>query len=798
MQRAARTWGLWLCLALGVALAAWAVRVRDPAPADAPSTDFSAARAMADVRRVGAEPHPIGSAADDRVRAALLPRMAALGLDPQVREGVGLDLSKWAPHRLAAGEVRNLEGVIPGRDRTAPALLLMAHYDSVPNSPGAADDGAGVAAALEIARLLKATGPHARDVIVLLTDGEESGLLGAEAFFREDPWARRVGAVVNLEARGDAGRTAMFETGPGNAETIRLYAAAAQAPFANSLTGFLYHQLPNDTDFTQAYRRRLPGLNFAFTGDQLAYHTPLATPDHLSQQSLQHMGDQAAPAALALADAPRLPARTADLAYFDVLAVALVAYPPGWGWVVTLAGALLLGAAFVGARRWDGDQPRPTLGGVARGAAAAFTAALAAALVTHVAGRWLDGGGYVAGYGLYRAVGLLFAGVVLLVLGAALGVTAVSARGLGAGRLMAATLAAALLSLPRGPDLVTGGLALATLAGLFILRRRPLDLWSAWLGAAVALGVLALVLQATAPLAAPLAQWPFLIGAAAATWCAWAPRRARAAAFLAAGAAAVLLTAQLGALANGLFTAIGRSTPEVAAPFVLLLLPVLLPFAHAAAARRRTRFAAGAAVLLGAGVTAAAASGPPTPARPALTEALYVVDASGAQRRVAPLPRLDAWSRTVLAPPSGRPGRETLEPLFAHAVWTAPATAVAPPPPRLTLTRQDGRMRLLAVPAGGGRSLRLFLRSPGGLEDVRVQGRPSRMRGAPGRWALVSFDAPPPQGVTVDLAAGALEVQAFEQRDGWPPGAPARAKPPQLMAFGDSDTTLVGARAAIP
>lgn len=797
MERAARTWGLWLCLALGVALAAWAVSVRDPAPSDAPSTSFSATRAMADVRRVGSEPHPIGSAGAERVREALLARMSAAGLAPQVHEGVGLDRSKWAPDRLAAGQVRNIASVVPGRDRTAPALLLMAHYDSVPNSPGAADDGAGVAAALEIARLLKASGPHARDVILLLTDGEESGLLGADAFFREDPWARRVGFVVNLEARGDAGRTAMFETGPGNAQTIRLYAATARAPFANSLTGFLYHQLPNDTDFTQAYRRGLPGLNFAFTGDQLAYHTPLATPDHLSQQSLQHMGDQAAPAVLALADAARLPVRTADLAYFDVLGVELVAYPPDWGWALTLAGALLLGTAFFAARGSDAERD-PTLGGVARGAAAAFSATFAAALVAHVAGRWLDGGGYVAGYGLFRAVGLLFAGVVLLVLGAALGVTAVSARGLGAGRLMAATLVVAAISLPRGPDLVTGGLALATLAGLLVVRRRPLGFWSAWLGAGAALSLVALLLQAAAPLAAPLAQWPFLIAAAATAMCAWAPARARAPAFLGAGAAAVLLTAQLGALANGLFTAIGPSTPEVAAPFVLLLLPIFAPFAHAGAARRRTRVAAGAAVLLGAALIAAAALGPATPGRPALTAALYLVDASGVQRRVAPLPRLDAWSRAVLAPEGGRPGRETLEPLFTRAVWIAPASPLALAAPKLTLTRAAGRVRLLAVPSSGGRSLRLFLRSPGGLEDVRVQGRPSRMRGDPGRWGVVSFDAPPPQGVTIDLAAGPLEVEAFEQRDGWPAGAAVKAKPPQLMAFGDSDTTLVGARAAIP
>ena len=200
--------------------------------------------------------------------------------------------------------VQNLVGVLPGRDRYLPAILVMSHYDTVPNSPGAADDTTGVAAALEIARALKADGPHARDVIFLFTDAEEPGLLGADAFFNRDPLARRVGLVVNMEARGDAGRAAMFQTGPGNGALMSVFARAAKGPSANSLASAVYERMPNDTDFTHAARRGLPGLNLAFIDDQLAYHTPLARPDHLERGSLQHVGDQALPTIRALADAP--------------------------------------------------------------------------------------------------------------------------------------------------------------------------------------------------------------------------------------------------------------------------------------------------------------------------------------------------------------------------------------------------------------------------------------------------------------------------------------------------------------
>jgi hypothetical protein len=60
------------------------------------------------------------------------------------------------------------------------ALLVMAHYDSVPLSPGACDNAAAVAILIELARVLKAEPPE-RPVILAFTAAEEVGLAGAEA-----------------------------------------------------------------------------------------------------------------------------------------------------------------------------------------------------------------------------------------------------------------------------------------------------------------------------------------------------------------------------------------------------------------------------------------------------------------------------------------------------------------------------------------------------------------------------------------------------------------------------------------
>lgn len=69
---------------------------------------------------------------------------------------------------------------LPGRDPEG-VILLVAHYDSMPGGPGAADNGSGVVLLLELLRTLQ-TGPQMQqDVIFLFSDGEEPGMIGAQA-----------------------------------------------------------------------------------------------------------------------------------------------------------------------------------------------------------------------------------------------------------------------------------------------------------------------------------------------------------------------------------------------------------------------------------------------------------------------------------------------------------------------------------------------------------------------------------------------------------------------------------------
>ena len=100
--------------------------------------------------------------------------------------------------------MNNVVATIPGTNPTG-SVLMVAHYDSAPSGPGAADNAASVAAILEAMRALK-TGPAARnDLIVLFTDGEELGLLGAKAFVETQPALSNIKVVLNFEMRGDNG-----------------------------------------------------------------------------------------------------------------------------------------------------------------------------------------------------------------------------------------------------------------------------------------------------------------------------------------------------------------------------------------------------------------------------------------------------------------------------------------------------------------------------------------------------------------------------------------------------------------
>jgi hypothetical protein len=326
-----------LALALtGIALlfAATLLAYRPPAPlgANAPPGAFSAYRAEAILQDLvgNGVPHPIGSPDGARMREAIVERLSALGYAPELQSG-------WVCRDGVCGSPVNIIATLDGSTENKDAVMLAAHYDSVPAGPGASDDGAAVATLLEIARILAARPRPPHPVVLLLTDGEEKGMLGALLFVQQHPLSKRVKAAVNLEARGTSGPSLMFETGTANAWLMRLYGSASARPFTNSLYYLVYKQLPNDTDFSVFKAAAYQGFNFAFIGHVGHYHTPLDSVANASASSIQHQGDNALAALTALANSPTLHPPLAESVFFDSFARTLIAWPAAF----TLPAALL-------------------------------------------------------------------------------------------------------------------------------------------------------------------------------------------------------------------------------------------------------------------------------------------------------------------------------------------------------------------------------------------------------------------------------------------------------------------------
>lgn len=369
MDRLPNALGLLVVLLVGLG----AVIVPDPpAPlgTDAPLGEFSAARAAEHIDVVAAEPRPLASPGHTAAREYLVGTLDDLGWDTTVQEGIGWFSPTDSPTRRGAA-LSNIVATLPGADPTG-TVVLAAHYDTVTASPGASDDGIGIGTVLETARALSDGERPRNNVVVLLTDGEERGLLGARLFTAETPPFPGPMVVLNHEARGNAGMPLTFRISSPNADLVRILSQAPGA-LADSFTQTAFEALPNDTDFRRFDEAGLHGYDTAIAGGSAYYHTPLDTPDRLSRSSLQQMGDVALATArtLTVTDLTALDAGT------DVVTTTpwgLLHYPRWVEVALTLALVAAVAAlAVIRVRRRDASAGR-----IAGAAGVALFAAVAA------------------------------------------------------------------------------------------------------------------------------------------------------------------------------------------------------------------------------------------------------------------------------------------------------------------------------------------------------------------------------------------------------------------------------------
>jgi hypothetical protein len=293
---------------------------------EAPLSEFSTSRALQIVKAMTAKPHFVGSENHEVVANFLVKELENLGLETSLQEGFTMT------EKGTLVKAKNIIATIKGSGSNK-ALLLLSHYDSAPHSysKGASDDASGVATIIESVRaFLFSKSKHKNDIIILFTDAEELGLNGAALFVTEHQLSKKVGLVLNFEARGSSGPSYMLmETNDGNSNMIDAFSEGnTKYPVSNSLMYSIYKMLPNDTDLTVFREKgKIQGFNFAFIDNHFNYHTQQDTYQHLNTNSLAHQGSYLFPLLHYFSDANLTQLNsTRDKVYFSV-PFFLVRYP---------------------------------------------------------------------------------------------------------------------------------------------------------------------------------------------------------------------------------------------------------------------------------------------------------------------------------------------------------------------------------------------------------------------------------------------------------------------------------------
>ncbi|XP_066259368.1 endoplasmic reticulum metallopeptidase 1-like [Euwallacea similis] len=249
-------------------------------------------------------------------------------------------------------KVQNIAVKLSGRNGTY-SILINSHFDSVPTSSGASDDGINVAAMLEILRIFsKEAEKPLHNIVFLFNGAEETPLQASHGFITQHKWAKECKVIVNLDACGSGGKIILFQTGPDAPWLIKFYNGVPH-PFGQVAGEELFQTglLPSDTDF-RIFRDygKLVGLDMAFIKNGYRYHTKHDRFSYIPFGSYQHVGDNALYLLKSLSNAPEVsqPLNMKGKAvYFDVFGWFFVHYTNFIGQIINVSTVMLSLVVFI-------------------------------------------------------------------------------------------------------------------------------------------------------------------------------------------------------------------------------------------------------------------------------------------------------------------------------------------------------------------------------------------------------------------------------------------------------------------
>jgi hypothetical protein len=239
----------------------------------------------------------------------------------------------------------NVVADIPGTELPDEYVIVGAHIDSDDAGTGAADNGTGVAAAMEAARILMETGARPRRTIrFILFGGEELGKVGSQAYVADHPdLMPRVSAMLNMDQGGDH-ISGIYATDDLMADFEKVFAPvkslSSHMPFAIQRVEHLTQIIADccggagTSDHGPFFEAGVPAFNWLQKGQnpvQYRPHTKYDTYEYVNPEYQKHSATVIALAALGMANLPHMLSREDLAAQSRPLAPRSTCCPPGSG-----------------------------------------------------------------------------------------------------------------------------------------------------------------------------------------------------------------------------------------------------------------------------------------------------------------------------------------------------------------------------------------------------------------------------------------------------------------------------------
>lgn len=252
--------------------------------------NFDSERAMEHLRHLSVDlgPRVAGSEAEKQASEYIKDEFESLGFDVST-QGFDIRGDKTSQNVIAVKK--------PKDNENADIIYVTSHYDSVPGSPGANDNGSGTSTLLELARVMKNL-PTNKEIRLVAFGAEEIGLVGAKYY---------VDQLSEEEVNRSVGNFNMDMVGTNWEPATQLYVnvvdgkpnkvwnqAKSAAEKLNNNTLFLYKR--GSSDHVAFHEAGIDAANFIWREPGTAalepyYHTPQDTIEHISPERIQMVGD---------------------------------------------------------------------------------------------------------------------------------------------------------------------------------------------------------------------------------------------------------------------------------------------------------------------------------------------------------------------------------------------------------------------------------------------------------------------------------------------------------------------------